>query len=176
MAGGDYDLLQSRIEEMRGEFLLLDRRPKQLSAEQFCVSLVEAIQWDAGFRPLMDCSTPLFKKKLYALVNAPTMDSPDEVAEALLRQNSNHSEGESESSNNNPLCILATSDEWVEIDVLEKLPISNLAVQIKCRLQQEGAQFTGISFSVRKVNDVWMVDSMDMLHVDSSGGYPKSNP
>lgn len=150
--GGDYDFLQSRIEEMRTQSLLLDR-PKKLSSDQFCQSLLEAIQWEAGFRPLMDCSTPLFKKELYGIANAPTIDSPAEVAEALLHSN-------------NPFRFLVHE---MDVEILDSFPVADLACQIKCRLQrQHGKPYTNMSFALLKVNDAWMVDGVEWFDHDGN--------
>eukprot|EP00545_Synedropsis_sp_CCMP1620_P009995 CAMPEP_0119009824 /NCGR_PEP_ID=MMETSP1176-20130426/4624_1 /TAXON_ID=265551 /ORGANISM="Synedropsis recta cf, Strain CCMP1620" /LENGTH=201 /DNA_ID=CAMNT_0006962403 /DNA_START=104 /DNA_END=709 /DNA_ORIENTATION=- len=151
-ADGDYDLLQIRIKEMRSRFLLLDN-PKELSAEQFCQSLLEVIQWVAGFRPLLDWSTPLFKKELYELVAAPTMDSPAQVAEALRHQN-------------NTLCIL-TGD--VTIDIVESHQVADLACEIQCRVhhEQQGRGCTDMHISLLRLNEAWMVDGMDWSNADN---------
>jgi hypothetical protein len=144
---------------MRSQSLLLDR-PKQLSAKQFCQSLLEAIQWEAGFRPLMDCSTPLFKKELYGLAGAPTIDSPAEVSEALLH-------------GSNPVRFLI--DE-MDVEIIDSFPVANLACQIKCRLQreeEEGTAYTDMEFALLKLNDAWMVDGVEWF---DGGGNSKLNP
>ena len=163
-SNADYALLQERVREMRLSCIEKDiQRPPnpQLSAQEFCESLLDSLQspddpWpDAGFRMLLRCSTINWKAALYKSVGARFPEaSAESVASALSTQMTKE-------KNQFQLLVQPTVKAEFPTDVCDFM---DGTCWVECQLRSSHGFLLAIAgFSLVKERGAWMLDDMDWL-------------
>jgi hypothetical protein len=161
---GDFSFLQTRVDEMRLACLEREwQRPPNaaLTPEQFCTSLLEALQtpddpWpEAGFRTLLRCSTSHWKEALYQSVGAPFPQTSEEhVASALAS---------AMSSSSNQFQLLVQPNVLFDFPK-EPLDFYDGTCWMECRLFiTSGRKATAVAllgFSLLLEEHAWMLEDM----------------
>lgn len=163
-SNADYAFLQERVREMRLSCIEKDiQRPPnpQLSAQEFCVSLLDCLQspddpWpDAGFRILLRCSTTNWKTALYKSVGA---RFPEASAESVASALSTHMSNE---KNQFQLLVQPTVKAEFPTDACDFM---DGTCWVECQLRSShGFLLAIVGFSLVKERGAWMLDDMDWM-------------
>ena len=163
-SNADYAFLQERVREMRLSCIEneIQRPPNpQLSAQEFCESLLDSLQYpddpwpDAGFRSLLRCSTTNWKTALYKSVGA---RFPEASAESVASALSTHMSNE---KNQFQLLVQPTVKAEFPTDACDFM---DGTCWVECQLRStHGFLLAIVGFSLVKERGAWMLDDMDWL-------------